>query len=91
MLAHGFGSGLGLWGPTVDALIQQAPARRVVAFDWLGMGGSSRPEFTKRRGCHPDEVVDESEAFFWCVGAADVITLAIALIWWPAMHPGAFQ
>ena len=67
VLAHGFGSGLGLWGPSIDTIVQQQPKRRVVAFDWLGMGGSSRPPFTKRTGCSANEVVDESEDFFWLV------------------------
>lgn len=66
VLAHGFGAGLGLWGASIDALVRDTPSRRVVAFDWLGMGGSSRPSsFTKRRGCHAAEVVDEAEEFFW--------------------------
>lgn len=44
MLLHGFGAGLGLWStlfPTISELVNQygVPA---YAFDWLGMGRSSR-------------------------------------------------
>ena len=43
ILAHGFGSGLGFFYNNVDLLLQQENVRRVVAVDWLGMGGSERP------------------------------------------------
>ena len=42
VLAHGFGSGLGFFGiANLNALAPHFD--RVVAVDWLGMGGSSRP------------------------------------------------
>jgi len=43
ILAHGFGSGLGFFFRNVDALLDSNKYRRVVLFDWLGMGGSERP------------------------------------------------
>lgn len=45
VLAHGFGAGLGFFGIANMAALA-AQYERVVAFDWRGMGGSSRP------GCH---------------------------------------
>ena len=42
VLAHGFGSGLGFFGiANLNALAPHFD--RIVAVDWLGMGGSSRP------------------------------------------------
>eukprot|EP00602_Paraphysomonas_sp_CaronLab_P010321 CAMPEP_0185021664 /NCGR_PEP_ID=MMETSP1103-20130426/4367_1 /TAXON_ID=36769 /ORGANISM="Paraphysomonas bandaiensis, Strain Caron Lab Isolate" /LENGTH=380 /DNA_ID=CAMNT_0027553335 /DNA_START=256 /DNA_END=1398 /DNA_ORIENTATION=+ len=41
LLLHGFGSGLGMFFANYDALIGEFD--RVIAVDWLGMGGSSRP------------------------------------------------
>lgn len=48
VLAHGFGSGLGFFYHNIDGLLQiTAPGtnapNRVVAVDWMGMGGSERP------------------------------------------------
>eukprot|EP00002_Diphylleia_rotans_P002753 TRINITY_DN11780_c0_g1_i1.p1 TRINITY_DN11780_c0_g1~~TRINITY_DN11780_c0_g1_i1.p1 ORF type:complete len:374 (+),score=76.28 TRINITY_DN11780_c0_g1_i1:55-1176(+) len=43
VLAHGFGTGVGLWYPNLDDL---ATKFRVYAFDWIGYGRSSRPPFT---------------------------------------------
>lgn len=40
VLTHGYGSGLGFFYPNLDALSQVYD--RVIAVDWLGMGGSSR-------------------------------------------------
>lgn len=51
VLAHGYGSGLGVWAPSLDTFHDALAGdgsgrkRRVVAFDWLGCGGSSRPPF----------------------------------------------
>ncbi|NVK30605.1 MAG: alpha/beta fold hydrolase [Gammaproteobacteria bacterium] len=41
IIAHGWGSGLGFYFANLDLLAQQFD--RVIAFDWLGFGGSSRP------------------------------------------------
>jgi len=54
VLAHGFGMGIGGWFRNYGQLAQR---HRVLAIDWLGMGLSSRPEFTARG-------VQESEQFF---------------------------
>ena len=40
VLSHGFGSGLGFYYPNYDALSKIYD--RVISFDWLGMGASSR-------------------------------------------------
>lgn len=42
VLIHGFASGLGLWCKNIDSLSE---CRRVYAFDLLGFGRSSRPDF----------------------------------------------
>lgn len=42
VLAHGLGSGLGFFFNNFDALAREFD--RVVAFDWMGMGASSRPQ-----------------------------------------------
>jgi cardiolipin-specific phospholipase len=44
ILAHGFGSGLGFFYQNVDALLRHPSVGRVVLVDWLGMGGSERPQ-----------------------------------------------
>ena len=45
VLTHGYGSGLGFYWANYDHLVQQYD--RVIAVDWLGMGGSSRPHRSK--------------------------------------------
>lgn len=48
ILAHGLGSGLGFFFMNFDHLLKDAGKGgkydRVIAFDWLGFGASSRPE-----------------------------------------------
>ena len=41
VVGHGLGSGLGFFFNNIDAFAEHFD--RVVAFDWLGFGGSSRP------------------------------------------------
>ena len=48
ILAHGFGSGLGFFFNNVDALLRHSSVERVILVDWLGMGGSERPECHQR-------------------------------------------
>eukprot|EP01130_Rhizamoeba_saxonica_P017472 TRINITY_DN847_c0_g1_i5.p1 TRINITY_DN847_c0_g1~~TRINITY_DN847_c0_g1_i5.p1 ORF type:complete len:160 (+),score=15.91 TRINITY_DN847_c0_g1_i5:3-482(+) len=55
VMAHGFGAGLGFFMRNYGTLSQNG---RIISFDWLGMGGSSRPKFTKRTVCS-DEVIEE--------------------------------
>ena len=43
VLAHGFGSGLAMWMSSLQHIAELDEVRRVIAFDWLGMGASERP------------------------------------------------
>ena len=43
VLGHGLGSGLGLFFQNYDGLLKHFD--RIVAFDWVGFGNSSRPEY----------------------------------------------
>lgn len=55
VVAHGYGSGLGFFFRNIDALVSSNQYRRIVLFDWLGMGGSHRP------GCHASPIRGWSE------------------------------
>lgn len=55
VMAHGWGAGLGFFAKNLDALARHF---RVYCFDWVGSGGSSRPEFDRRMSA------PQSEAFF---------------------------
>lgn len=46
VLMHGLGCGLGFFFSNYDHLLQHYD--RIYALDWVGMGGSSRPEFPSR-------------------------------------------
>lgn len=48
VLAHGFGSGLGFFYQNVDSLLAHPSVGRVLLVDWLGMGGSDRPQCHQR-------------------------------------------
>lgn len=45
VICHGFGAGLGFFYRNLEPLSRAIPNSRIFAFDWLGMGRSSRPEF----------------------------------------------
>jgi pimeloyl-ACP methyl ester carboxylesterase len=48
VLAHGFGSGLGFFYQNVDDLLAHPSVGCVMLVDWLGMGGSDRPQCSQR-------------------------------------------
>lgn len=48
VLAHGYGLGSGIWAHNIDDIVAIQGVSRVVAFDWLGMGASDRPQPGKR-------------------------------------------
>eukprot|EP00980_Cylindrotheca_fusiformis_P027808 scaffold22560_cov135-Cylindrotheca_fusiformis.AAC.19 len=48
VLAHGFGSGLGFFYQNVDSILAHPSVGRVLLVDWLGMGGSDRPQCYQR-------------------------------------------
>ena len=67
---HGAGAGLGFGYKNFDALANPVgkPKRRLVAFDWLGQAGSSRPSYPYG-GLRPtwslseDEQIDRAISF----------------------------
>jgi cardiolipin-specific phospholipase len=65
VLVHGFGAGLGFWYRNIRGISEQIPQNnRIFAFDWLGMGRSSRPPFPKYSQdlqAREDECVDVEE------------------------------
>ncbi|KAJ3074114.1 hypothetical protein HDU98_012052 [Podochytrium sp. JEL0797] len=73
VLTHGFGSGLGFFYTNYDHLsslvdVSKKPVQ-IVAIDWLGSAGSSRPRFTKRSNCtnkpdNNDALIEDAEAYF---------------------------
>ncbi|XP_015212535.2 1-acylglycerol-3-phosphate O-acyltransferase ABHD5 isoform X1 [Lepisosteus oculatus] len=72
VLIHGFGGGVGLWVLNLDALCQQ---RTVYAFDLLGFGRSSRPEFSSDAEEAENQFVDSIEEWRAKVGVETVILL----------------
>ncbi|ORY50055.1 alpha/beta-hydrolase [Rhizoclosmatium globosum] len=73
VLTHGYGSGLGFFYANYDQLaslvdpVSKKPVQ-IVSIDWLGMGGSSRPAFTKRSSCatpeENEELIKDAENYF---------------------------
>ncbi|KAG0002317.1 hypothetical protein BGZ79_003185 [Entomortierella chlamydospora] len=65
VVCHGFGAGLGFFFRNYLSL-SQIPNSKIYAIDWLGMGGSSRPDFKFRHTSKTSmkEVVKNSEDFF---------------------------
>ncbi|KAK3584561.1 hypothetical protein CHS0354_030567 [Potamilus streckersoni] len=58
VMLHGMGGGVGLWAQNIDALSAKRP---LYAFDLLGFGQSSRPEFDKDAQLAEMEFVDSVE------------------------------
>ncbi|KAF9113314.1 hypothetical protein BGX27_001850 [Mortierella sp. AM989] len=65
VVCHGFGAGLGFFFRNYLSL-SQIPSSKIYAIDWLGMGGSSRPDFNFKHTSKTSlkEVVKNSEDFF---------------------------
>ncbi|KAJ3007705.1 UNVERIFIED_CONTAM: hypothetical protein HDU68_003386 [Siphonaria sp. JEL0065] len=73
VLTHGYGSGLGFFYTNYDQLASLVDPEtkkpvQIIAIDWLGMGGSSRPLFNKRSSCSNatdnSELIAEAESYF---------------------------
>ncbi|KAF8985014.1 hypothetical protein BGZ46_006304 [Entomortierella lignicola] len=65
VVCHGFGAGLGFFFRNYLSL-SQIPNSKIYAIDWLGMGGSSRPDFKFKHSSKTSikDVVRDSEDFF---------------------------
>ncbi|XP_039592865.1 1-acylglycerol-3-phosphate O-acyltransferase ABHD5 [Polypterus senegalus] len=72
ILIHGFGGGLALWALNFDALCQQ---RTVYAFDLLGFGRSSRPNFSADAEEAENQFVESIEEWRAKVGVEMMIIL----------------
>ncbi|KAJ8004853.1 hypothetical protein DPEC_G00140620 [Dallia pectoralis] len=72
VLLHGFGGGVGLWALNLDTLAQQRP---VYAFDLLGFGQSSRPQFSSDALEAEFQFVDCIEQWRVNAGLEDMILL----------------
>lgn len=66
------GAGAATFYKNYDALTSIDGGRRVLAFDWLGMGRSSRPRYPKRNAVFPQNVTSmEFESIEWFVGSME--------------------
>ncbi|KAG0256151.1 hypothetical protein DFQ27_005876 [Actinomortierella ambigua] len=65
VMCHGYGAGLGFFFRNYLSL-SQLPGYKIYAIDWLGMGGSSRPEFNFKHSPKTpvNDVVKQAENFF---------------------------
>lgn len=70
VLVHGFGGGVGLWAQNVDALSQLRP---VLAFDLLGFGLSSRPQFSSEPQKAEEQFVESIEQWRRTLGLEAMI------------------
>lgn len=65
VICHGYGAGLGFFYRNYHSL-SQIPNAKIYAIDWLGMGGSSRPDFKFKHSSKTpvNDVVEQAEEFF---------------------------
>ncbi|KAG0017748.1 hypothetical protein BGZ81_010547 [Podila clonocystis] len=65
VICHGYGAGLGFFYRNYHSL-SQIPNAKIYAIDWLGMGGSSRPDFKFKHSSKTpvNDVVEQAEDFF---------------------------
>ncbi|KAG0038992.1 hypothetical protein BGZ82_010107 [Podila clonocystis] len=65
VICHGYGAGLGFFYRNYHSL-SQIPNVKIYAIDWLGMGGSSRPDFKFKHSSKTpvNDVVKQAEDFF---------------------------
>ncbi|KAG0330606.1 hypothetical protein BG004_002070 [Podila humilis] len=65
VICHGYGAGLGFFYRNYHSL-SQIPNAKIYAIDWLGMGGSSRPDFKFKHSSKTqvNDVVKQAEDFF---------------------------
>ncbi|KAG0050848.1 hypothetical protein BGZ83_004405, partial [Gryganskiella cystojenkinii] len=65
VVCHGYGAGLAFFFRNYLSL-SQIPNSKIYAIDWLGMGGSSRPDFKFKHSSKTSvqQVVKDSEDFF---------------------------
>uniref|UniRef100_A0A4W3J4E5 1-acylglycerol-3-phosphate O-acyltransferase ABHD5 n=1 Tax=Callorhinchus milii TaxID=7868 RepID=A0A4W3J4E5_CALMI len=72
VLIHGFGGGVGLWILNFDTLVQQ---RTVYAFDLVGFGQSSRPQFSNDSELAEKQFVQSIEEWRAKMGVEKMILL----------------
>ncbi|XP_066546705.1 1-acylglycerol-3-phosphate O-acyltransferase ABHD5 isoform X2 [Amia ocellicauda] len=72
VLIHGFGGGVAMWALNLEALSQQ---RTVYAFDLLGFGRSSRPQFSSEAEKVENQFVESIEEWRVKVGVETMILL----------------
>lgn len=65
VVCHGYGAGMAFFYRNFHSL-SQIPNSKIYALDWLGMGGSSRPDFKFKhtQKSSVQQVVKDSEDFF---------------------------
>ncbi|OLY78407.1 putative cardiolipin-specific deacylase, mitochondrial [Smittium mucronatum] len=63
VITHGFGNGIGFYFKNYEGLTQ-IPGIDLYSIDWLGMGLSSRPDFSIDRKLSIEDQVKKTEEFF---------------------------